>query len=127
MRFDRHGFWPSTCRTATKGQRHNKSRGEQEVRITLKAGVAAAALAATALLAPQPGWAQKTLTIGGYGGSFETLMKEHIIPPFEKEHNVTIQFVPGNSTENLARLQAQKDNQEMDVVILDDGPMRSEE
>ncbi|SMF77050.1 putative spermidine/putrescine transport system substrate-binding protein [Tistlia consotensis] len=94
------------------------------MRITLKAGVAAAALAAaTALLAPQPGWAQKVLTVGGYGGSFETLMKEHIIPPFEKAHNVTVQFVPGNSTENLARLQAQKDNQEMDVVILDDGPM----
>src|SRR5690606_41635512 len=30
---------------------------------------------------------------------------------------------PGNSTENLARLLAQKGNQEMDVVILDDGPM----
>ena len=65
----------------------------------------------------------KTLTVGGYGGSFETLMKELIIPEFEKKHNVTIQFVSGNSTENLARLQAQKGNQELDVVILDDGPM----
>ena len=66
---------------------------------------------------------EKTLVLGGYGGSFETLMKEHIIPGFEKEHNVKVQFIPGNSTENLARLQAQKGNQEMDVVILDDGPM----
>ncbi len=65
----------------------------------------------------------KTLTVGGYGGSFETLMKELIIPQFEKAHDVTIQFVSGNSTENLARLQAQKGNQELDVVILDDGPM----
>ncbi|MAU97473.1 MAG: branched-chain amino acid ABC transporter substrate-binding protein [Fulvimarina sp.] len=65
----------------------------------------------------------KTLTVGGYGGSFETLMKELIIPQFEKTHDVTIQFVAGNSTENLARLQAQKGNQELDVVILDDGPM----
>lgn len=63
------------------------------------------------------------LVLGGYGGSFETLMKEHIIPPFQEAHGVTVQFVPGNSTENLARLQAQRDNQEMDVVFLDDGPM----
>lgn len=66
---------------------------------------------------------QKTLTIGGYGGSFETLMKELLIPEFEKTHDVKIAFVPGNSTENLARLQAQKGAQELDVVLLDDGPM----
>ena len=65
----------------------------------------------------------KTLTVGGYGGSFETLMKEMVIPQFEKTNDVKIQFVAGNSTENLARLQAQKGNQELDVVILDDGPM----
>lgn len=67
--------------------------------------------------------AAQDLVLGGYGGSFETLMKEHIIPPFEEAHGARVQFVPGNSTENLARLQAQKDNQEMDVVFLDDGPM----
>lgn len=66
---------------------------------------------------------QKTLTVGGYGGSFETLMKEFLIPEFEKKHDVRVAFVPGNSTENLARLQAQKGAQELDVVLLDDGPM----
>lgn len=84
-------------------------------------------IATTALLSLStalPALAQdKTLTVGGYGGSFETLMKELIIPEFEKTHDVTIAFVPGNSTENLARLQAQKNAQELDVVILDDGPM----
>lgn len=68
-------------------------------------------------------FAQDVLTVGGYGGSFETLMKELIIPQFEKANDVKITFVPGNSTENLARLQAQKSAQELDVVILDDGPM----
>lgn len=83
-----------------------------------------AAVSTLALLHAAPALAQeKTLTLGGYGGSFETLMKEHVIPPFEEEHGVTVQFVPGNSTENLARLQAQRENQEMDVVFLDDGPM----
>lgn len=93
------------------------------MRIPLKAGLAAVALLGATTALAQPSLAQKTLTVGGYGGSFETLMKEHIIPPFEKAHGVTVSFVPGNSTENLARLQAQRDNQEMDVVILDDGPM----
>ncbi|MFD1883048.1 ABC transporter substrate-binding protein [Paracoccus pacificus] len=85
------------------------------------------ALATTALCAialAGPAFAQgKTLTVGGYGGSFETLMKELLIPEFEKTHDVKIAFVPGNSTENLARLQAQKGAQELDVVLLDDGPM----
>lgn len=85
----------------------------------------AAALTGILLAASVAGTAsaQQTLVLGGYGGSFEKLMKEHVIPPFEKANNVTVQFVPGNSTENLARLQAQKGNQEMDVVFLDDGPM----
>ncbi len=65
----------------------------------------------------------KVLTVGGYGGSFETLLKELVIPNFEETHDVTISFVSGNSTENLARLQAQRASQELDVVILDDGPM----
>jgi len=65
----------------------------------------------------------KILTVGGYGGSFETLLKELIIPEFEKAHGVRVSFVAGNSTENLARLQAQRSSQELDVVILDDGPM----
>jgi putative spermidine/putrescine transport system substrate-binding protein len=83
-----------------------------------------AAASSLALLHAAPTLAQeKTLTLGGYGGSFETLMKEHVIPAFEKERGVTVQFVPGNSTENLARLQAQRENQELDVVFLDDGPM----
>ena len=82
-----------------------------------------ALLAATTLTCASVAQAQDTLTVGGYGGSFETLMKELIIPKFEEEHGVTVAFVPGNSTENLARLQAQRSAQELDVVILDDGPM----
>ena len=89
------------------------------MRTSLLAAASALALAHAGSALAQ----DKTLTLGGYGGSFETLLKEHVIPPFEKEHGVTVQFVPGNSTENLARLQAQRENQELDVVFLDDGPM----
>lgn len=66
---------------------------------------------------------QRTLYVGSYGGSGETLMKENIIPGFEAAHDVRVEYVAGNSTENLARLQAQRGAQELDVVLLDDGPM----
>ncbi|MGE0312207.1 MAG: ABC transporter substrate-binding protein [Lautropia sp.] len=81
----------------------------------------AAALAATLL----PGAAlaqQKTLTLAGYGGSFEKTMREQIIPPFEAKHGVKVEYVAGNSTDSLAKLQAQKGNQVIDVIIVDDGP-----
>lgn len=83
-----------------------------------------AAFAATALLAlaSQPAAAQKTFTVAGYGGSFEKTMRELIIPPFEKQHGVKVEFVAGNSTDTLAKLQAQKGNQVIDAIILDDGP-----
>ena len=79
----------------------------------LVAGVAAAGPAA----------AEQTLYLGGYGGSFERLLKEKVLPSFERENNAKIVYVPGNSTDTLAKLQAQKNNQELDVVFLDDGPM----
>lgn len=67
--------------------------------------------------------AQQTLYFGAYGGSTEKLMKEKILPAFEQANNAKIVYVPGNSTTTLAKLQAQKGNQELDVVFLDDGPM----
>jgi putative spermidine/putrescine transport system substrate-binding protein len=80
--------------------------------------------AAVALGAATGGVAQdKTIYLGGYGGSFEKLLKEKILPPFESETGATIVYVPGNSTDTLAKLQAQKGAQDLDVVFLDDGPM----
>src|SRR5882757_8766579 len=66
---------------------------------------------------------EKVLYLGSYGGSYETILKREIIPSFEREHKIKISYVSGNSTENLAKLQAQKGKQEIDVVIMDDGPM----
>src|SRR6266478_7190195 len=66
---------------------------------------------------------QKTLYVAGYGGSFEKTIRDDVIPAFEQANGVKIEYVAGNSTDNLARLQAQKGNQQIDVAILDDGPM----
>ncbi|EEB82409.1 extracellular solute-binding protein, family 1 [Roseobacter sp. GAI101] len=61
--------------------------------------------------------------VAGYGGGFQSFMEEQVLPPFEKANNVKITYVAGRSSETVAKLQAQQGNQEMNVVIVDDGPM----
>src|SRR4249919_2108364 len=85
----------------------------------VKALVAALVLAGTVPAHAQ----QKTFYVAGYGGSFEQTMRKEIIPAFEKKHGVKVEYVAGNSTDTLAKLQAQKANQQIDVAIVDDGPM----
>jgi len=84
----------------------------------LMGGLLAAAISATSAQA-----ADRTLYLGAYGGSTEKLMMEELLPAWEKANNAKVVYVPGNSTKTLAKLQAQKGNQELDVVFLDDGPM----
>jgi putative spermidine/putrescine transport system substrate-binding protein len=76
-----------------------------------------------AALSIMPATAQNSLVVAGSGGSTEKTVRDHIIPAFEKAHNVKITYVAGNSTDTLAKLQAQKDNQVIDVAMIDDGPM----
>ncbi len=82
--------------------------------------VSIAALALSLSSAPAQ---QKTLYVAGYGGSFEKTIRDDVIPAFEQANGVKIEYVAGNSTDTLAKLQAQKGNQQIDVAILDDGPM----
>ena len=79
---------------------------------------------ATFVLAPSAVLAQqKTLNVAGYGGSWEQTLRKEVIPAFEQKHGVKVEYVAGNSTDTLAKLQAQKGNQVIDVAIVDDGPM----
>ncbi|MEK5427732.1 ABC transporter substrate-binding protein [Cytobacillus sp. FSL R7-0680] len=65
---------------------------------------------------------QQTLVLAAYGGSYEQKMKEVLIPKFEKENNVKVTYITGSSVDTLSKIQAQKDNPQIDVVFLDDGP-----
>lgn len=85
--------------------------------------LAAASLAALIASASTAAAQQKTFYVAGYGGSFEKTMRDEVIPDFEKKHGVKVEYVAGNSTDTLAKLQAQKGNQQIDVAIVDDGPM----
>ncbi len=83
----------------------------------------AAWTAALGLLLAGTAGAQERLVVAAYGGSFETVMRQVVIPPFEKAHGVTVDYVAGNSSDNIAKLQAQRGNQSVGVAVLDDGPM----
>lgn len=65
---------------------------------------------------------EKTLVLAAYGGSYEQKMKEVLIPAFEKEHGVKVKYITGSSVDTLSKIQAQKDNPQIDVAFLDDGP-----
>lgn len=78
-------------------------------------------IGATAISAPA--FAQQTMYVAGYGGSFQKEMQADIIPAFEAKHNVRIVYVPGISSETVAKLQAQKGHEQINVAIMDDGPM----
>lgn len=83
------------------------------------------ALAAVAAsVAGTPLVAQETMYFAGYSGDFQTMFEAEVVPGFESEHNVDIVFVPGNSSQTIAKLQAQKGNQEISVALVDDGPMQ---
>ncbi|MCC8430956.1 ABC transporter substrate-binding protein [Reyranella aquatilis] len=83
------------------------------------------AIAGLALLAGSlPALAQqKTLTVAAYGGVWDSHLRKEVFPEFEKKHGVKVEYVAGNSTDTLAKLQAQKGNQVIDVAIMDDGVM----
>jgi putative spermidine/putrescine transport system substrate-binding protein len=95
----------------------------EQGRLSMKNALFGASALVFALALSVPGHAQqKTLTIGAYGGSFEQTMRKEIIPAFEAKHGVKVEYVAGNSTDTLAKLQAQKGNQQIDAIIVDDGP-----
>jgi putative spermidine/putrescine transport system substrate-binding protein len=74
-------------------------------------------------LASAPALAEPTLYVAGVGGSTEQMYKTKVIPAFEKLHDIKVVYVAGNSTETLAKLQAAKGRQQINVAMMDDGPM----
>ncbi|WP_223596556.1 ABC transporter substrate-binding protein [Neobacillus bataviensis] len=68
------------------------------------------------------GKGDKTLVLAAYGGSYEKKMKETVIPKFEKEFGVKVQYITGSSVDTVSKLQAQKAKPQIDVAFIDDGP-----
>ncbi|HCR96365.1 MULTISPECIES: ABC transporter substrate-binding protein [Halomonas] len=81
-------------------------------------------LAASAAVTPLALAAQETLYFSGYAGDFQRVFEAEIAPDFEAAHGVDIVYVPGNSSSTIAKLQAQANNQEISVALVDNGPMQ---
>ena len=92
------------------------------LRVALGMLAGALALAVTGCAPPTPGGATDTLVVAGYGGSFETAFRESIIPGFEQTCGCTVTYIPGSSTDSIAKLKAQQASPQIDVALLDDGP-----
>src|SRR4051812_13556574 len=62
-------------------------------------------------------WAQdRTLYLAAYGGSYETIMRDKVLPGFERANGVRVAYVAGNSTDTLAKIQAQRARPDIDVI-----------
>src|SRR5262249_26178794 len=107
-------------RRAGKGSAHRTSRGRER-----RAGVAWAAafcvVAAVAGLA-WPAWSQapEELVVVNYGGTFAKYWNEYIIEPFSKQFNAKVTQVTSLTMDTVAKLRAQKDNPQIDVVMMAD-------
>ncbi|MBI2203696.1 MAG: ABC transporter substrate-binding protein [Candidatus Rokubacteria bacterium] len=88
--------------------------------LVLAAVVAVAAVAAP-YVAPARVTAQtKEVIFYGFGGTHERNMRTRVIPPFEKKHNVKVTYVTGTANSNFAKVRAQKDRPEGDVLWTND-------
>jgi putative spermidine/putrescine transport system substrate-binding protein len=66
--------------------------------------------------------APRELVLACYAAGIQEYVESEILPDFEKEFNVKVTYLPGVSTATIAKLTAQKDNPQIDVACLDDGP-----
>jgi putative spermidine/putrescine transport system substrate-binding protein len=74
------------------------------------------------LIVPSVSHAVTDLYVASYGGSFEDALKQKLDPIFEKKFNCKIHHVIGISAQTLAKVRIEKDNPQVDVAILDNGP-----
>lgn len=85
-------------------------------RSQLLTGMLASLLAA----APLSATAQGTVVFSGVGGVAGKAYTEHILPVFEKATGIRVQYVPGTILEGLTKVEAQRGNPSVDIVVVTD-------
>jgi putative spermidine/putrescine transport system substrate-binding protein len=78
-----------------------------------------------ALLAPFTALSAETLYVMGTGGVKQKGYEEQVIPQFEARTGAKVVYVPGSSTDIVAKLIAQKGKQDASVIFIDSGPIRA--
>ena len=66
---------------------------------------------------------ERAITVSAPGGTFEQWLRKDVFPAYTAKTGVKVNYVVASATDLLAKLQAQKGNQQIDVAMLDDGPM----
>ncbi|WP_250482408.1 ABC transporter substrate-binding protein [Caballeronia sp. GACF5] len=80
-------------------------------------------LTVSTLLAPWAAISAETLYVAGPGGSFQKTFEEKVIPGFEARSGAKVVYVPGSSSDTVAKLMAQKGRQDLSFIAIDSGPM----
>ncbi|MBU4242707.1 MAG: ABC transporter substrate-binding protein [Desulfobacterales bacterium] len=62
-------------------------------------------------------YAKETLVVATWGGSWGESLRNAVAAPFEKEHNVKVVFLEGNSVDSAAKVRAQKMNPQIHVAM----------
>jgi putative spermidine/putrescine transport system substrate-binding protein len=66
----------------------------------------------------------KEFVVAAWGGLYEDGWRKSLVPAFEKRYAVKVIWVQGVSSATIAKMRAQKDNPQIDVAMMDDGPHR---
>ena len=65
--------------------------------------------------------AENVLVVAMYGGDFQKSLDKALLTDFEKKYNTKVLVESGVSSEQTAKIRAQKNNPKIDVAILDQG------
>jgi putative spermidine/putrescine transport system substrate-binding protein len=84
---------------------------------TSLAGIATCALIASA---PAHSAQENELVFSGFGGSLQKALQSTVIPAFEKKYNAHVVYVSGTSNQILAKVRAQKNHPQIDVIWAND-------
>ncbi|MBB4303213.1 putative spermidine/putrescine transport system substrate-binding protein [Rhodobium orientis] len=79
---------------------------------------AGAVLAAPAIVRAKP-FDNVTLTLNGFGGDFDRIMKETVADPLKAETGLDVTYAPGGSSAAVAKTIATPDNPPFDIVLCD--------
>src|SRR5262245_16129764 len=79
----------------------------------------AGAAAAVAPAFPAFGQARRTLTVQTIGGAIEKILREDVIPEFQKQHNIDVTLVIEDDVTILPKLRASRSRPPFDVCTCD--------
>ena len=66
-------------------------------------------------------FAETTLVINSFGGAYEKAHLDLVIKPFEQKYNCKVKIITAYSADALARLRAQKNKPQFDIVHFSGG------